>query len=258
MSNTEEIKNRCVENYFSLAHKEGLIPDAQGPGLYFDYIFDNISFERKKMLDIGGGAGLFSFYAACMGAEEVICIEPEAEGSTRGTVNKFNNIQSGLETGVRVKLETTTLQDFNPNGKTFDIILLHNSINHLDENACVKLKYDAEAVEIYKTLFAKLNGLARPGAVLIIADCSRYNVFPLLKLKNPFAPTIEWHKHQSPNLWVKLLSAAGFSHPHIRWSIFNQRLRFLGKLPFVSKFVSYFRRSHFCLIMRKHPKGVLL
>lgn len=244
-------RNKCIEKCFSLAFKEGMIPDPLGPGLYFNYIFKNVSFEDKSMLDIGGGAGLFSFYAACMGVDEAICIEPEAAGSTPGLVKKIDNIKAGLENGDRVFLETNTLQDFNPQGKTFDIILLHNSINHLNEDACIKLKYDAESVTIYKELFNKLNNLASPGALLIIADCSRYNIFPLLRIRNPFAPTIEWYKHQSPNFWINLLSGAGFSDPNVRWSIFNQRLRFLGKIPFVSGLVSYFRRSHFCLIMKK-------
>lgn len=248
-------RKECIEKCFSLAFEEGIIRELPGPELYFDYIFKNISFENKSMLDIGGGAGLFSFYAACMGAKEIICIEPESAGSTLGIAKKFEKLKAGLKTGDRVMLETNTLQDFDSQGKAFDIILLHNSINHLDENACIKLKQDTESVDIYRLLFEKLNVLASRGAMLIITDCSRYNLFGLLKIRNPFAPTIEWHKHQSPNFWIKMLSRAGFSDPNIRWSIFNQRLRFLGRIPFVSAIVSYFRRSHFCLIMKKQPSG---
>lgn len=244
-------KDNRIDKFFFLAFREGLLPDPIDSRLYFNILFKDISFDKKTMLDIGGGAGLFSFYADAMGAKSVICIEPEAAGSKQGLIKIFKKLQSGLETEDRVKLETTTFQDFDSRGKTFDIILLHNSINHLDEEACIKLKYDSRAVEIYKTIFRQLGDLAGKGAKLIIADCSRYNFFALFNLKNPFAPTIEWHKHQSPGYWARLLSDAGFCNPEIRWNIFNQRLRFIGKLPFVAKFASYFRRSHFCLTMEK-------
>jgi hypothetical protein len=244
-------KNHRIDKFFFLAFHEGLLPDPYGSRIYFNILFKNISFDKKTMIDIGGGAGLFSFYAASMGAKSVICIEPEAAGSKQGLIEKFKKLQSDLKTGDQVKLETTTFQDFNSRDKKFDIILLHNSINHLDEEACIKLKYDSHAIEIYKTIFRKLGDLAGKGATLIIADCSRYNFFALFNLKNPFAPTIEWHKHQSPKYWARLLSDAGFCNPDIRWNIFNQRLRFMGKLPFVGKFASYFRRSHFCLTMEK-------
>lgn len=245
------IKDTGIDKFFFLAFREGLVDGPYGSRTYFNILFKDISFEKKTMLDIGGGAGLFSLYAACSGAKSVVCLEPEAAGSKQGLVEKFKKLQSNLKPGDRVKLETTTFQDFNSRDKKFDIILLHNSINHLDEEACIKLKYDRQAVEIYKTLFQKLGHLAANGAKLIITDCSRYNFFALFHLKNPYAPTIEWHKHQSPKYWVRLLSDAGFSNPDIRWNIFNERLRFMGKLPLASKFASYFRRSHFRLTMER-------
>jgi 2-polyprenyl-3-methyl-5-hydroxy-6-metoxy-1,4-benzoquinol methylase len=47
-----------------------------------DNLFRDIDFDGKRVLDIGGGDGVYSFYAAAMGAAEVVCLEPEAAGST--------------------------------------------------------------------------------------------------------------------------------------------------------------------------------
>ncbi len=77
-----------------------------------------------------------------------------------------------------------------------------------------------------KAVYHEIFSLSNKGTKLIVCDCSRYNFFALLKIRNPFSPTIEWHKHQSPELWAKLLKEAGFINPKIRWSSFNT----LGKL----------------------------
>ena len=137
-----------------------------------------------------------------------------------------------------------------PGGKQFDIILLHNSINHLDETACINLLSDEASKAIYLDIFSKLSSLASSGAKLIVCDCSRYNFFALLRIRNPFAPTIEWHKHQAPEVWVGLLSQVGFVNPRIRWTSFNT-LRLPGRVLLGNKLLSYFLRSDFCFTMEK-------
>ena len=59
----------------------------------------------------------------------------------------------------------------------------------------------------------------RYGGTLLIADCARRNLFGDLMVPNPFAPSIEWLKHQQPKLWVKLLQKAGFESKNIRWTV---------------------------------------
>ena len=120
----------------------------------------------------------------------------------------------------QVRLEPVTFQAFEPARKQFDIILLHNSINHLDETACINLLGDEASRTIYLNMCSKLSALASSGAKLIVCDCSRYNFFALLGIKNPFAPTIEWHKHQAPEIWVDLLSQVGFVNPRIEMELF--------------------------------------
>jgi len=212
-------------------------------------LFTGIVLENKRVLDIGGGSGLHSFYAACMGAKEVVCLEPETEGSRSGMETKFKKL-GGILGYNQVKFEPVTFQAFEPVGKQFDIILLHNSINHLDEIACINLLNDEASQAIYMDICSKLSALASGGAKLIVCDCSRYNFFALLRIKNPFAPTIEWHKHQAPEIWVDLLSRVGFVNPKVKWTAFNT-LRSTGRVLLGNKLLSYFLRSDFRFTMEK-------
>lgn len=216
---------------------------------YLNYLFQQISFKEKSMLDIGGGTGLYSFYGSIRGAKEVVCLEPELEGSTKDTLISFKQLSNSLLLR-NVLLLRVTFQDYDPDDKTFDIILLHASINHLDEEACIKLQYDNDAIKRYKSIFKKLSMLASPGAQILITDCSPNNFFASLGITNPFAPTIEWHKHQPPEYWSNMLSNYGFVNPKIRWTSFSF-LRRIGRLFLGNRFVSYFLNSSFCLTMEK-------
>jgi SAM-dependent methyltransferase len=213
------------------------------------YILGDLS-DVKMALDIGGGAGVLSFYIASHGALKVVCIEPAAAGSTHNITNTFRKIQKELSFGNRVILETKTFQDYDPAGETFDLIISHNSINHLNEEACINLQINRESCEAYMIYFRKLYRLLRSGGRFIAADCSPYNLFQAFGLKNPLMPTIEWHKHQSPYQWKRLLVKAGFIHPQIQWTTFNA-LGWVGRLIMGNPIMSYLTISHFRLTVWK-------
>ncbi len=238
-----------LEGYFSAVIEEGLYPNRGNLQFHLRTLFKDIALENRRVLDIGGGSGLHSFYAACMGAEEVVCLEPETEGSRSGMGAKFRKLNGMLGTD-QVKFEPVTFQAFEPAEKQFDIILLHNSINHLDETACINLLNSEASRAIYMDICSKLSSLASSGAKLIVCDCSRYNFFALFRIRNPVAPTIEWHKHQAPEIWVDLLSQVGFVNPRIRWTSFNT-LRSLGRVLLGNRLLSYFLRSDFRFTMEK-------
>lgn len=242
-------RTQCVDQYLAVACQESLYSTPGNLEYYLHYLFQDTAFFGKTMLDIGGGGGLFSFYAACCGASHVVCLEPEAKGSSPGMVDQFRRLSTLLSLD-QVRIYPIRFQDFDPGSETFDIILLHNSINHLDEAACMNLQHDRHAVETYRGIFQRLSSMVSRGAKLIITDCSRYNFFALCHLKNPFGPTMEWHKHQSPNYWARLLSDVGFRNPRIRWTSFSS-LRSIGRLLFGNKVAAYFLQSHFCLTMKK-------
>jgi SAM-dependent methyltransferase len=238
-----------LDRFYFTVCQEGLYSSRGNLRYYLHYLFQDTTFVGRKLLDVGCGAGLFSFYVACCGASQVTSLEPEAEGSSRGMVDQFQRVSTSLGLN-QINLYSKRFQDFDPGNKVFDIILLHNSINHLDEVACANLQHDNQAVETYRAIFQKLSNMASHGAKLIIADCSRHNFFALCHLKNPFGPTMEWHKHQSPGFWAKLLSDVGFRNPKIRWTSFNS-LRSIGRMLFGNRVVAFFLQSHFCLTMEK-------
>ena len=241
--------SRGIDRYLNTVIKEGLFANQSRLRFHMDTLFAGIDLKNKMVLDIGGGAGLYSFYSASRGAKKVICLEPEADGSMSGVKEKFQNLKDHLECN-NVELTPVTLQALKPEGGTFDVILLHNSINHLDEAACINLLWESESRSVYQDIASKIYSVSNNGAILIICDCSRYNFFPLLKIRNPFAPTIEWHKHQAPEVWADLFGDIGFVNPKIRWTSFDQ-LRNWGIVLTGNKLMAYFLRSHFCLTMDK-------
>jgi SAM-dependent methyltransferase len=211
-------------------------------------VFHGVDLRGKRVLDIGGGDGKHSFYAACRGAAEVVCVDPEAEGSTSGSNDAFSRVQRRLKYD-NVRLVHARLQDVENPGM-FDVILMNDSINHIDEAACIDLLRNDTSRRIYKGVFADLVLLARPGSQLIICDCSRHNFFAALKLRNPFAPTIEWQKHQAPEVWAEILSEVGFRNPKISWTSFNP-FRRVGRLLLANRLMAYFFKSHFRLVMER-------
>jgi len=246
-----DIEDKIIEKYYNIVIQDGLYSTKKRLNFYLNFIFDRANFVDKKMLDIGAGKGLFSFYAACKGAKRVVSIEPQAEGSKSDSIKKFEKILAELNLIETIQLEKTTFQNFQSDNDKFDIILLHDSINHLDEKACINLQYDSYAIKKYNKIFQKLSCLANKGTKLIIVDCSRYSIFSKFNFKNPFSPSIEWHKHQSPEYWAKLLLNFGFVSTDIRW-ISPPILNSVGKIFLSNKVAAYFTGSGFCLTMEKN------
>lgn len=244
-------KGESFGEYFAIVQQHGLYSGRKANlKFYLDYLFQGVSFDEKAMLDIGAGSGLFSLYGACRGAKPVVSLEPELEGSSKGTSHKLRQLCDSLPPQISIIPKAVTFQEFAPDGQTFDVILLHNSINHLDEEACINLQHSNDAKKRYEAIFQKLSELATSGGKLIIADCSRYNFWHQVGLHNPLAPTIEWHKHQFPKYWSSLLYDFGFANPRIRWAS-PGRFGTIGRLLFGNRFASYFTTSHFCLVIDK-------
>jgi SAM-dependent methyltransferase len=240
-------RDGCLREYLAVVSEWGYRP---GNTLFhLRYLFDGVDFDGKVVLDVGAGNGWSSLYAACMGATRVVGLEPEAAGSSESAQAQFEHgiARIGLD---QVELIPETFQDYDPGDTSFDVVLLMSAINHLDEEATARLHLDPEARSIYRELFEKLASLCGPGAKLIVADCARLNLFPRLGITNPIAPWIEWHKHQQPEFWSRLLEAAGFERPRIRWSSFNT-LRTPGRLLLGNRFAAYCLTSTFCLTMQR-------
>jgi SAM-dependent methyltransferase len=178
-------------------------------------LFRGIDFRGRRVLDIGGGDGVYSFYAAAMGAREVVCLEPEAAGSIGGEARMFERIRGEMP-DLPVRLVQQTVDDYEDD-EGFDVVAMIASINHLDEDACMRLGDDAAAQAKYRAAFRHIASFTRRGGRLVVADCTRHNFFAALGLVNPLCPTIEWDKHQPPQVWARLLEDAGFRHARTSW-----------------------------------------
>ena len=210
-----------------------------------DFLFSGIRLTDARVLEIGCGSGAWAIWAALNGASKVVGIEPEAEGSDDDFLERFRrNIQT---LGLKKKIEAQgrTLQQIALSEDRFDIVVMYNVINHLDEDAVVSLHEDAGSAKRYLALLRKLRLHMAPDGWVIVADCGRDNLWPRLGLSSPFMPSIEWYKHQNPPIWIDIFVKAGFELFDLRWS----PLQPLPQLT-ANSVVQYLTCSHFVLRFR--------
>ena len=244
--------NGALENEFlDVAIQKKLFSNRSNLKFYLSYLFKNIRLLHSAVLDVGGGSGLLSFYAAVKGAKKVVCLEPESVGSRHGMMDTFNTVKSALSRHLPVKQLPVSLQTFKEQATDqFDVVMMHNSVNHLDEQACINLLHDKNSYAIYKNLIRGVYKILKPGGHLIVTDCSCSNFFNSIGLKCPFAPTIEWHKHQKPETWTKLFRTIGFKNAKITWKTPNS-FGPLGRVFLANPFGAYFTYSAFKIIVQK-------
>jgi len=213
-------------------------------------LFGTEDFTGMRVLDIGAGRGQHSCTVAALGAKEVIALEPEWDGSRPEVINTFEaNINKlGMNNITLIK---EPLDRFSAEDQSFDRILMYSVINHLDEEKVVDLDQNKESFNYYlKTLKPIFNWL-KPGGELVVHDAARSHVFSsLLKAgilkRNPRYPTIEWEKHQNPEIWVKLFEETGFTRMKYHWGVYT-RHDFIRKLLGWSSFISWLINPHFII-----------
>jgi SAM-dependent methyltransferase len=188
----------------------------------------DLSLAGADVLDVGAGDGLFTRHIAEAGARRVVALEPEAAGSGTGAASVLERriLAAGLD---NVECRRETFQSYPGAPGSFDILLLHHVVNHLDEAAVVRLHLDDDARMRYRALLGRCRELLRVGGVAVIVDCARVNLFRWLGHHHPLAPTIEWTKHQNPETWIGLLEEAGFGTIQLYWPI-ARRLRVARRL----------------------------
>jgi SAM-dependent methyltransferase len=239
-------------DFFDLMVRRKMYSGKANLKFYLNRLFENVELAGKNVLDVGGGRGLLSFYAAVNGAQQVICLEPEKDGSRNGMKQTYHDLRMEFPESLRVELMPLTLQEYllQADAGMYDVIVMHNSINHLNEEACIDLLKNEASYREYVTIFKDVFRILKKGGVLIITDCSCKNFFNDLGLKNILVPSIEWHKHQQPGTWISLLKKAGFRDPELVWLTPN-RLREPGRLLMGNYFMSYLTRSLFKLRIEK-------
>ncbi len=210
-----------------------------------NFLFEGISLVHTHVLEVGCGSGAWAIWAALHGAQQVLGIEPEIEGSSSHVLAQFQHAIEVLGLGAYVKASNHSLQELSPSEQPFDIVVMYNVINHLDEESVTLLHKNPVAVNQYGTILRHLRSLMSPGGWVIVADCARDNFWQRLGLRSPLALSIEWHKHQNPCLWVKIFERAGFQFFDLRWSPLQPFPRLTA-----NRFIQYLTCSHFVLRFR--------
>ena len=184
------------------------------------------------------------------GADFVLGLEPETDGATKGCLSTLRRLIDQLGLEGRVESTACLLQDLPTMSPPFDVAILYDVINHFDEDAVQRLHHDVGSQERYVHLLGHLRRVLAPGATVIVADSDCSNFWPHVGMRAPLAPSIEWHKHQSPELWKEVFGKAGFHALDLRWS----PLYPLGSLS-TNKLAQRFISSHFILRFKLKPEA---
>lgn len=214
-----------------------------------EFLFEGIALEGKRALDIGCGSGALAFWFALHGASHVVGLEPESDGSAPGVMKTFHQIVEQLDLGNILIARNEFLQDLTPVDGPFDLAVMYNVINHLDEESVKTLHKNKAAYNKYLQLLKEFRSLLSDGAYVIVADSGRNNFWDRVGIKSPVPHTVEWNLHQEPETWIMLFEEAGFELLDLRWSP-------LAVYPFrrftANRLVHYFSYSHFVLRFRAH------
>lgn len=209
------------------------------------FLFNGIPLSGAHVLEVGCGTGAWSLWAALHGADRVVALEPEADGSTANTMAKLRQSIGLLGLDKKIIATEHYLHQLPRQERPFDVAVMYDVINHLDEDAVVRLHRDRAAFNRYVSLFQDLRRQMQPGGWLIVADCARDNFWNQLGQKSPFALSIEWHKHQNPQVWIDILESAGFHHHGLGWSPLQPFPRLTSNW-----LVQYLTCSHYVLQVR--------
>ena len=237
------------KNEFDKILKYSGIKRAFGYSFYFkNYIFEGIDLKNKKLLDLGGGNGIASFYAYHVEKScKCTIVDPYEDGSHTLMNLQYEKLSNLYDKAVTLHNDYI---DTLPESNTFDIILMHNSVNHIGEDIIADMETNQKSQIEYLTRLGKIMDRAKKGATIIVADCSSKNLWNDLNIKNILAPTIEWNLHKPPSVWQKMLEDLGCEHVSTKWTA-RRELLFFGKFLFSNRLVSYMTNSSFISIYKK-------
>lgn len=211
-----------------------------------EFIYQDVPLAGKRVIDVGCGNGGFALWAAMNGAGYTLGIEPESDGSTDGTLAKFNTMINHLNFNDMVEAKSLYLNDLSPSpDELFDVVLMYNVINHIDEDAVSNVHENEASQQRYINHLKHLRSLVSNDAYVIIADAGRKNFWNDVGLTNPVFHYMNWEKHQQPDVWTSLFEQAGFKFENLRWSPIYP---FYGLTN--NRIVQYFWSSHFILRFR--------
>lgn len=219
----------------------------------FNHHFGSLDLENRRVLEIGAGPGHLAALCLARGASRVVALDPESDGSTKGVNKQFALLTESVAMGDSIEYLPISLENFIATGnkETFDYILMCNVINHINEDAVKRLHLpdaDRERKQYVRT-FEEIHNLLSGTGILLASDVGRYNFWNSIGLRFPTCRTIEWDKHQDPDVWKILLAKAGFESINVKW-LALYRLRHFKAIVSL-KPVAQCLNSHFLISARK-------
>src|SRR4030095_15626125 len=120
-----------------------------------NFLFDGIPLNGAHVLEVGCGTGAWAIWGALHGASRVLGIEPQDAGSSENSLSLLRQNIEELRLNDRVEAQSYCLQDLPDFGGLFDVIVMYNVVNHLDEDAVQILHKERNAFERYVSLLRK-------------------------------------------------------------------------------------------------------
>lgn len=222
-----------------------------------EFLLNGFDINNKRILDVGCGRGTYAIYLAIAGGRHVVGIDPEGAGSCR-CIKCIMPQRIGKLGLTNCEFFPVAFREYPFPDGNFDLILSYNSINHLHE-VTSDLRQDATAYSVYHNIFAEFFRITRDGGMIILADCSRRNLFSVFRKQGiphpiPGMRMIEWEKHQIPSVWKQLLQKTGFTVVSQSWYVPApfRYIRWLMDNP-VFSFCTF---SHFALRARRPSESI--
>ena len=207
-----------------------------------NFLFHGINLSGAKVLEVGCGSGAWVIWAAINGAEQAVGLEPESDGSTPQTLTALRKTVDILGLTEKVLAFDYFLHQIPMEENHFDVIILFDVINHMNENAVIDLHHNKNSFKQFLDIAQDLRRRMKPGGWIIVADCGRTNFWNQVGLSSPLGKGIEWNKHQDPPKWIDVFSTAGFRLVDFRWSPLQPLTRITANW-----LVQYLTASHFVL-----------
>lgn len=148
-------KTKKINRYTKHGISIDVLPGVFHPGLFlstniFIGFLKTIDLKEKKVLELGAGNGLISFFCAQAGA--IVTSSDINENALNGL--ELNTVKNNLEIEV---VESNLFENLNPNG--FDYILINPPYyNKKPLNIEEKAFYCGEKFEYFEQLFQELDG----------------------------------------------------------------------------------------------------
>ena len=215
----------AAERYFSVVGAEWRRAQCRQPALLPRVPVRGRPVAGRRLLDIGAGDGLYSLYAAAAGAERVVALEPEADGSSAGVTSRF----CASARRARPRLGRAPTRDLA--GLRSRRRALRCALPARRDQPPRRVRDDGDrpptrplAGPIVRSS-RSLAAMGAAGAKLVASDASRNNVFARLPIRNPLQPTIEWEKHQAPETWARLLGTPASGMRALDWNSIGRASR---------------------------------